>query len=46
MKTRTEMISARLGTHGENSTKISDICQVQLEIPNFTPTPIRISAKN
>ena len=46
MKTKTEMISARLRTYGKNSTKISNDCQVQLEIRNFTSSPIRISAKN
>ena len=46
MKTSTEMISARLRTYGKNSTKISNDCQVQLEIRNFTPTPLRISAKS
>lgn len=46
MKTKTEKISARLRTYGKNSTKISNDCQVQLEIRNFTTNPIRISAKN
>jgi len=46
MKTSTEMISARIRVYGKNSTKISNDCQVQLEIRNFTDKPIRISAKN
>jgi hypothetical protein len=44
MKTRTEMISARLRVYGKNSTKISDDCQIQLEIRNYTDAPMRISA--
>ncbi len=46
MKTKTEMISARLRVYGKNSTKISDNCQVQLEIRNYTDKPLRISAKD
>ncbi|HEY5590352.1 MAG TPA: hypothetical protein VIK55_04970 [Paludibacter sp.] len=46
MRTRTEMISARLRVYGKDSTKISNDCQVLFEIRNFTTTPIRISAKN
>jgi integrase len=46
MKTSTEIISARLRVYGKNSTKISNDCQVQLEIRNFTDNPIRISVKN
>lgn len=45
MRTRTEMISARLRVYGKGSTKISNDCQVLFEIRNFTPSPIRISAK-
>jgi hypothetical protein len=39
------MITARLRIYGKNSTKISDNCQVQLEIRNFTDKPFRISTK-
>ena len=46
MKTSTEKISARLRVYGKNSTKISNDCQVLLEIRNFSDKPIRISAKN
>ena len=46
MKSKTEIISARLRVYGKNSTKISDNCQVQLEIRNFTDKPLRISAKD
>jgi len=46
MKSKTELISARLRVYGKNSTKISDNCQVQLEIRNFTDKPLRISAKD
>ena len=46
MKTRTEMISARLRVYGKSSTKISNDCQVLLEIRNFSSNAIRISAKN
>ena len=45
MKTSTEMISARLRVNGKSSTKISNDRQVLLEIRNFTPKIIRISAK-
>lgn len=46
MKAKTETISARLRVYGKSSTKISNDCQVQLEIRNYTDTPIRISARN
>ena len=46
MKSKTELISARLRVYGKNSTKISDNCQVQLEIRNFADKPLRISAKD
>ena len=46
MKSKTELISARLRVYGKNSTKTSDNCQVQLEIRNFTDKPLRISAKD
>jgi integrase len=46
MKSKTELISARLRVYGKNSTKISDNCQVQLEIRNYTDKPLRISAKD
>jgi integrase len=46
MKSKTELISASLRVYGKNSTKISDNCQVQLEIRNFTDKPLRISAKD
>lgn len=46
MKQRTQMISARLRNYGKNSTKISDECQLELEIRNYIDKPIRISAKN
>lgn len=46
MKTRTEIISARLRVYGKSSTKISEKCQVLLEIRNYTATPIRISVKD
>jgi integrase len=46
MKSKTELISARLRVYGKNSTKVSDNCQVQLEIRNYTDKPLRISAKD
>ena len=46
MKIKTQTVSARLRVYGKSSTKISNDCQVQLEIRNYTDTPIRISAKN
>ena len=46
MKSKKEMISARLRVYGKNSTKTSENCQVQLEIRNFTDKPLRISAKD
>ena len=46
MKSKTEMISARLRVYGKYSTKKSEDCQVQLEIRNYTANPIRISAKD
>ena len=46
MKSKTELISARLRVYGKNSTKISDNCQVLLEIRNFTDKPLRINAKD
>lgn len=45
MKPKKELITARLRVYGKNSTKISEFCQVQLEIRNFTDKPLRISAK-
>lgn len=46
MKSKTELISARLRVYGKNSTKISDKCQVQLEIRNYSEKPLRISVKD
>jgi hypothetical protein len=46
MKSKTEIITARLRVYGKNSTKVSDNCQVQLEIRNYTNKPLRISAKD
>ena len=41
---KSEIISALLRIYGKNNTNISDNCQVQLEIRNYTNKPLRLLA--